>query len=112
MGTQRKPPDGTELGASKRDLLFAVAGAMEGPGTPTVAEVRQIAVRSSERFPEGSTGNFYNQLGELEDTGLLTTDDHAEDARTQVVGFTVDGEAVLDDLYDRAQEAVAEEADG
>jgi DNA-binding PadR family transcriptional regulator len=112
MTEQRDVPDGTELNASERDLLFAIAGSMEGPGTPTIAEVRRIAVQTSERFAEESNGNFYNRLDGLVAQGLVTKGEHGDDARTKVVGFTQDGEQVLQDLYERAEEAVDEEFDG
>jgi DNA-binding PadR family transcriptional regulator len=85
---------------------------MEGPGTPTIAEVRGIAVQSSERFSEQSNGNFYNRLDDLVEQGLVTKGEHGDDARTKVVGFTQDGEQVLHDLYERAEGAVDEESDG
>lgn len=104
-----EPSDATELNATQRDLLFAVAAAMEGPGVPTLAETRSIAIATSQRFPREKNGTFYSNVEALTDEyGYLDTGPHPDDARTKRVGLTVGGENALSDLAERSENAAFE----
>lgn len=101
--------DGTELNATQRDLLFALAAALEGPAPPDVPEVRSIAMNLSTRFSENSDGTFYKALDRLDEEGLVERGDHPTDGRVKRIGMTLAGEEVLQDLAERSEQSAMEE---
>jgi hypothetical protein len=111
MPEMTERPDATELNATQRDLLFAVAAAAEGPGAPTLAETRAIAVETSRRFPQEKNGTFYDNVDALDaDYGYLETAPHPKDGRTKRVGLTVGGEQALGELAERSDNAALDRA--
>lgn len=96
--------DPTELNATERDVLSAVALAMDGR-PPTSAEVRSIAAETSARVSRESNGTFYQALDSLVERSLVEKDVHPGDARKKRLGLTVDGEEALAELAERSDEA-------
>lgn len=103
-------PSATSLNASQRDALFSVGMAVKNGGdAPTVREARTIGYEFSERFSEDGSGRFYDVLGDLDDMGYVTRAPNPDDARTKVVGLTVDGEEALRELAERSDDIARSE---
>jgi len=96
--------DPTELEASRRDALYAVAAVSQGPSVASVAEARSLAVQQSSRFSENRTGTFYRAIDALEEHGLLALEPHPETDRTKNVRMTEGGETAFASLAERSDD--------